>query len=169
MNQTDMAALMLTHNIRAPITGNELTEPTAFNLMFATHIGDGDSATQRRYLRPETAQGIFLNYRRLLQHNGGRLPFAAAQIGTAFRNEIAPRSGLLRVREFTMAEIEHFCAPGDQSHAKFGRVRHLEVRFLSACDQMDGRASTVMGLAEAVASVSEYFICELNILLIRTQ
>ena len=58
------------------------------------------------YLRPETAQGIFVNFSRLLEQNGGKLPFAGAQIGTAFRNEIAPRSGLLRVREFTLAEIE---------------------------------------------------------------
>lgn len=51
-----------------------------------------------RYMRPETAQGIFINFRRLLEFNGGRMPFAAAQIGLAFRNEISPRSGLLRVR-----------------------------------------------------------------------
>ncbi len=63
------------------------------------------------FLRPETAQGIFTNFRRLLEANNNRMPFAAAQIGLAFRNEIAPRSGLLRVREFQMAEIEHFVNP----------------------------------------------------------
>lgn len=72
-----------------------------------------------RFLRPETAQGIFVNFKRLLEFNQGKLPFAAAQIGNSFRNEISPRSGLIRVREFTMAEIEHFCDPQDKSHSKF--------------------------------------------------
>ena len=58
--------------------------------------------------------GIFVNFKRLLEFNQGRLPFAASQIGNAFRNEISPRSGLIRVREFTMAEIEHFYASNNQ-------------------------------------------------------
>jgi glycyl-tRNA synthetase (class II) len=66
------------------------------------------------YLRPETAQGIFVNFKDLLYFNGGRLPFAAAQIGSSYRNEISPRGGLLRVREFTQAEIEHFVNPADK-------------------------------------------------------
>ncbi len=59
----------------------------------------------------------------------GKLPFAAAQIGNSFRNEISPRSGLIRVREFTMAEIEHFCDPSDKSHPKFNDVRDVQVCF----------------------------------------
>ena len=59
-------------------------------------------------------QGIFVNFKDLLYYNGGRLPFAAAQIGNSYRNEISPRAGLLRVREFTQAEIEHFCNPADK-------------------------------------------------------
>ncbi|VDP89208.1 unnamed protein product, partial [Echinostoma caproni] len=78
------------YEMKAPSTNNELTEPQEFNLMF---------------LRPETAQGIFVNFQRLLHFNQGRIPFGAAQIGSAFRNEISPRSGLIRVREFAMAEI----------------------------------------------------------------
>ncbi|MPC33173.1 Glycine--tRNA ligase [Portunus trituberculatus] len=73
------------------------------------------------FLRPETAQGIFVNFKRLLEYNQGKLPFACAQVGNAYRNEISPRSGLLRVREFTMAEIEHFCDPDDKSHPKFAQ------------------------------------------------
>ena len=64
--------------------------------MFKTEIGPSGNLTG--YLRPETAQGMFLNFQRLLDYNGGRMPFAAAQIGLGFRNEIAPRSALLRVR-----------------------------------------------------------------------
>eukprot|EP00456_Euglypha_rotunda_P074059 TRINITY_DN6764_c0_g1_i20.p1 TRINITY_DN6764_c0_g1~~TRINITY_DN6764_c0_g1_i20.p1 ORF type:complete len:295 (-),score=55.46 TRINITY_DN6764_c0_g1_i20:21-842(-) len=92
--------------IVAPETGNDLSDPFPFNLMFASQIGP--TGKFPGYLRPETAQGIFVNFRRLLEYNGGRMPFAAAQVGLAFRNEIAPRAGLLRVREFPLAEIEHF-------------------------------------------------------------
>jgi len=78
------------------------------------------------YLRPETAQGIFVNFRDLLYYNGSKLPFAAAQIGNSYRNEISPRAGLLRVREFTQAEIEHFVNPDDKSHPKFASVQDLQ-------------------------------------------
>eukprot|EP00884_Botryococcus_braunii_P021138 jgi/Botrbrau1/7708/Bobra.0159s0143.1 len=97
------------YGVKAPDTANNLSAPFRFNLMFRTSIGPkGD---QVGYLRPETAQGIFVNFRDLLYYNGNKLPFAAAQIGQSYRNEISPRAGLLRVREFTQAEIEHFATP----------------------------------------------------------
>jgi hypothetical protein len=80
--------------VAAPTTGTVLSEPFPFNLMFPTSIGP--AGNMPGFLRPETAQGIFVNFRRLLTANGGKLPFAAAQIGLAYRNEIAPRGGLLR-------------------------------------------------------------------------
>jgi glycyl-tRNA synthetase len=83
-------------------------------------------------MRPETAQGIFINFRRLLDFNNGRMPFAAAQIGLGFRNEIHPKQGLLRVREFTMAEIEHFVDPDNKEHPKFGRVKEMKIPLFSA-------------------------------------
>ena len=67
----------------------------------------------------------------IYQFEQGKLPFSAAQIGNSFRNEISPRSGLIRVREFTMAEIEHFCDPQDKSHPKFADVRHIPVSAIS--------------------------------------
>jgi glycyl-tRNA synthetase len=72
--------------------------------MFASQIGP--SGHIKGFLRPETAQGIFLAFKRLYDYNNKRLPFAGAQIGTSFRNEISPKNGMLRVREFQMAEIE---------------------------------------------------------------
>jgi glycyl-tRNA synthetase len=95
--------------------GHELSKPFDFNLMFETKIGP--EGTSIGYLRPETAQGLFVNFRRLLDFNGKKMPFAAAQIGLGFRNEIAPRGGLLRVREFwcdnktgtLFAPPVHFC------------------------------------------------------------
>lgn len=107
----------------------KLGKPYPFNLMFKTGLGPGSSVTPPypAYLRPETAQGMFVNFKRLLEQNGGKLPFGAAQLGLGFRNEIAPRNGLLRVREFPMAEIEYFLDPTDKSHAGFKRLSGLEI------------------------------------------
>ena len=75
--------------IKAPDTGNELGEAIPFNLMFSTQIGP--TGTYKGYLRPETAQGIFINFRRLLEYNYGRMPMSVAQLGLGFRNEIHPK------------------------------------------------------------------------------
>ena len=122
------------YGVKAPETGNDISSPFPFNLMFKTSIGPkGDMVG---YLRPETAQGIFVNFRDLLYFNGSKLPFAAAQIGNSYRNEISPRSGLLRVREFTQAEIEHFCNPNDKSHPKFQYIANEEPFLYSRALQM---------------------------------
>lgn len=105
-------------------------------------------------MRPETAQGIFVNFKRLLEYNQGRLPFAAAQIGNAFRNEIAPRSGLLRLREFTMAEIEHFFNPNEKSHPKFPDVAHTKLNFYTRSNQMNNENAEEYSIGEAVDKVS---------------
>jgi len=146
----EMSAVMKKFNVVSPVTGNELSEPIEFNLMFQTHIGP--SGLTKGFLRPETAQGIFVNFKRLLEFNQGRLPFAAAQIGNAFRNEISPRSGLIRVREFTMAEIEHFCDPDDKKHPKFNRVADTEMSLYSANNQMSGKPCEMVKIGDAVAS-----------------
>ena len=90
-----LGELIKKHNIKSP-AGNELTEPVEFNLMFESNIGP--TGQIKGYLRPETAQGHFVNFARLLEFNNGRVPFASAQIGRSFRNEISPKQGLLRVR-----------------------------------------------------------------------
>ncbi|VDM39946.1 unnamed protein product [Toxocara canis] len=144
----DMQAVIKKFHFKSPITGNELTDPIAFNLMFPTVIGPtGDF---KAFLRPETAQGIFVNFKRLLEFNQGKLPFAAAQIGSGFRNEISPRQGLIRVREFTMCEIEHFVDPSDKDHPKFAKVRNYELSLFSACNQMDGRPAETCTIGDAV-------------------
>lgn len=107
-----------------------------------------------RFLRPETAQGIFVNFKRLLEYNQGQLPFAAAQIGSAFRNEIAPKSGLLRVREFTLAEIEHFFDPSDSSHPKFQDVANTKMFFYTANDQLNNLNAKEYSIGDAVERVS---------------
>lgn len=96
MTKNEMQEVLKKFNIKSPLTKNELSEPIEFNLMFGTQVGP--SGLVKGFLRPETAQGIFVNFERLLEFNQDRLPFAAAQVGQAFRNEISPRSGLIRVR-----------------------------------------------------------------------
>ncbi|GAY56994.1 hypothetical protein CUMW_175980 [Citrus unshiu] len=87
-------------------------------------------------MRRETAQDIFVNFKELFFYNGNKLPFAAAQIGQTFRNEISPCQGLIRVCEFTLAEIEHFVAPQDKSHPKFSKVANLEFLMFPREEQM---------------------------------
>ncbi|KAJ8311791.1 hypothetical protein KUTeg_010659 [Tegillarca granosa] len=150
MSKDDMGATLKKYDMKSPITGNDISEPMEFNLMFATSIGP--TGHMKGYLRPETAQGIFVNFKRLLEFHQGKLPFAGAQIGNSFRNEISPRSGLLRVREFTMAEIEHFCDPSNKDHPKFASVADLEVLLYSACNQMDGKPPEKKTIGDAVKS-----------------
>jgi glycyl-tRNA synthetase len=89
----------------------QLTEPRSFNLMFQTYVGAIQTDENLAYLRPETAQGIFVNYRNVLNSTRLKLPFGIAQIGKAFRNEINPRNFTFRSREFEQMEIEFFCHP----------------------------------------------------------
>ncbi|MED6143077.1 hypothetical protein PIB30_003355 [Stylosanthes scabra] len=95
--------------------------------------------------------GIFVNFKDLYYYNGNKLPFAAAQIGQAFRNEISPRQGLLRVREFTLAEIEHFVDPDDKSHPKYKEVSELEFLMFPREEQMSGQSAKRIRLGEAVS------------------
>lgn len=136
------------YSVKAPLTGNDISEPFFFNLMFSTQIGP--SGKEPGYLRPETAQGIFVNFKKLLEYNNGRLPFGGAQIGTAFRNEISPRSGLLRVREFTLAEIEYFIDPSDKDHPKFSEIKDIELNLLTASSQENDQVVVKMPIGEAV-------------------
>jgi len=90
-----------------------LTEPRAFNLMFITYVGALQSEDSKSYLRPETAQGIFLNYKNIIDTTRVKVPFGVAQIGKSFRNEVTPRNFIFRSREFEQMEMEWFCSPDD--------------------------------------------------------
>ena len=91
----------------------ELTEPRPFNLMFKTAIGPVDDGSSYGYLRPETAQAIFTQFKNVVDSTSRKLPFGIAQIGKSFRNEITPRNFIFRVREFEQAELEYFVEPGE--------------------------------------------------------
>ncbi|OEL36924.1 Glycine--tRNA ligase, mitochondrial 1 [Dichanthelium oligosanthes] len=121
LSAEQLGAKIKEYGIVAPDTKNPLSDPYPFNLMFQTSIGP--SGLSPGYMRPETAQGIF----------------------------ISPRQGLLRVREFTLAEIEHFVDPEDKSHPKFGDVSDLEFLMFPREDQMAGRSATRLKLGNAVS------------------
>ena len=92
---------------------SDLTEPRPFNLMFKTSVGPIEDENNFAYLRPETAQQIFTNYKNIVDSTSRSLPFGIAQIGKAFRNEITPRNFIFRVREFEQMELEYFVKPGE--------------------------------------------------------
>lgn len=98
---------------RCPRCGSDdLTAPRAFNLMFKTGVGPVEDGASFAYLRPETAQSIFINFKNIVDSTARQLPFGVAQIGKAFRNEITPRNFVFRVREFEQMELEFFVEPG---------------------------------------------------------
>lgn len=102
-------------SLPSPFTGKffTLTEPREFNLMFDTTVGAIKSDDNKAYLRPETAQGIFLNYKNVVDTMRVKMPFGIAQIGKSFRNEVTPRNYIFRSREFEQMEMEWFCAPDE--------------------------------------------------------
>ena len=97
---------------KCPACGGELTEPRMFNLMFKTFMGPVEDAASVVYLRPETAQGIFVNFQNVLNSTRRKLPFGIAQTGKSFRNEITTGNFIFRMREFEQMEIEYFVKPG---------------------------------------------------------
>ncbi len=102
---------------RCPECGGELTEERPFNLMFKTHQGPIEDGSSSIYLRPETAQGMFVNFSNIMDSRHPKLPFGLAQIGKAFRNEITPGNFTFRTREFEQMEIEYFVRPQDADKA----------------------------------------------------
>ncbi|CVK89199.1 probable glycine--tRNA ligase GRS1 [Fusarium mangiferae] len=137
----ELGELIKKYDLRNPATGVQPAEPVSFNLMFQTSIGP--SSNYPGYLRPETAQGQFLNFAKLLEFNQSQMPFASASIGKSYRNEISPRAGLLRVREFLMAEIEHFVDPeGGKKHHRFHEVEDVELVLLDRDTQLSGKTTT---------------------------
>ena len=119
-----------------------------FNLMFETNIGPGSSSPG--YLRPETAQGIFVEFPQLSEYARNQLPFGVAQIGKAYRNEISPRKSLVRVREFTQAELEHFIDP-EEDEPPLKTVADVTLSLYSGeRQQTDGAGVESMTVGQAV-------------------
>ena len=114
-SQQEMAAFVADHNIGCPTCGkHNWTDIRQFNLMFKTFQGVTEDAKNTVYLRPETAQGIFVNFNNVARTTRKKLPFGVAQVGKSFRNEITPGNFTFRTREFEQMELEFFCKPGTE-------------------------------------------------------
>lgn len=110
-----VAQMMKDNGVVCPKCGSkDFTEPRAFNLMFKTEIGVVEGTGNMVYLRPETAQGIFINFKNIVDNCRQKLPFGVGQIGKSFRNEITPGNFIFRTREFEQMEMEFFCRPGTE-------------------------------------------------------
>jgi glycyl-tRNA synthetase len=110
-----LTAYIEEHNIPCPTCGaHNFTGIRKFNMMFKTHIGVTEDSSTEIYLRPETAQGMFVNFKNILRTTRRKLPFGICQIGKSFRNEITPGNFIFRIREFEQMELEFFCKPGEE-------------------------------------------------------
>jgi len=148
LSAEELTRLIRENGIKCPECGGELSDVWYFNLMFETRIGPyGD---QKGYLRPETAQGMFVNFKRLAHFARGRLPFGVFQIGKAYRNEISPRQGMLRLREFTQAEAEIFFNPDETAHPHFDEVKDEKLRLYPIENQLKNLGEIELTAGEAV-------------------
>ncbi|RLG20343.1 glycine--tRNA ligase, partial [Candidatus Micrarchaeota archaeon] len=128
---------------KCPKCGSKEFRVAWFKLMFETKVGAKGDETG--YLRPETAQGIFVDFPRIFRALGSKLPLGVGQIGKSFRNEIAPRQALMRLREFTQMELEYFFDASEGRHPRFGEVEDRKVRVLTVEQQRkkQGRAKEI--------------------------
>jgi len=130
----DIASLIRDKQVKCPNCGStNLTEPRPFNLMFRTHVGATaeDDPAALVYLRPETAQGIFINFLNVLTTSRRKLPFGIAQIGKSFRNEVTPGNFIFRTREFEQMEMEYFVRPGEDEQAHEEWIENCHQWFVS--------------------------------------
>jgi glycyl-tRNA synthetase len=149
MDNETLAAAIAT--CKCPACGEVLgnVEVYNFNLMFQTSIGPGSQRVG--YLRPETAQGMFVDFTRLLRFYRDKLPFGAVQIGKSYRNEISPRQGMIRLREFTQAEAEIFVHPNEKNHhPSFKRYTSYRMPLLTYTHQQKCEPAVEMSMREAV-------------------
>jgi len=144
----ELSVIIKENNIKCLDCGGELGDVYEFNLMFSTSIGP--DSKRIGYLRPETAQGMFVNFPRLLRFYREKLPFGVTQIGKAYRNEISPRQGVIRLREFTQAEAEIFVDPRDKTHPGFEKIKNNILILYSDPAQSSGQDQIEMSLGNAV-------------------
>ncbi|MCD6402775.1 MAG: glycine--tRNA ligase, partial [Candidatus Aenigmarchaeota archaeon] len=133
----ELTKIIKENDLRCPKCGGELSDVRLFNLMLKTEISPVGG--QIAYLRPETAQNIFTSFQRVYQAMRAKLPFGIAQVGHSFRNEISPRKFIIRLREFTQAEIEMFFDPEDDRCLVFDEVKDVKIPLLTRDAQKAGK------------------------------
>jgi glycyl-tRNA synthetase len=137
LENQELTEILSNQQILCPRCEGHLTHVWSYNLMFQTLIGAKGKKTG--YMRPETAQGIFIPFKRLLRFYRGKLPFGVVQLGKAYRNEISPRQGVIRLREFTQAEAEIFVDPRDKKHPRFHDVaKQMLTLYTADAQEEDG-------------------------------
>lgn len=151
LKKEQLTELIHKHHIKCPECGGELGDVYDFNLMFSTWIGPGQK--KKGYLRPETAQGMFVDFPRLMRFYREKLPFGVTQIGKSYRNEISPRQGVIRLREFTQAEAEVFVNPEYKNkHPNFDAVRNLVLPLYDEDAQLNNGQPKPMTVGDAVGN-----------------
>jgi len=147
--------LIESKGMKCPRCGGDFGKANMFNLMFQTGIG-GERATA--YARPETAQGIFTSFPRIFRNHGTKLPLAVGQVGKSFRNEISPRKGLVRMREFTQMELEYFFNPSEPAYAGFERIsgEKMTMKIGDSLREMD--AAGLVDEKAAANQIMAYFL-----------
>ncbi len=155
------------HSIKCPECGGDLGSVEEFNLMFKTTIGPGSSRVG--YLRPETAQGIFVNYNNLYRYNREKLPLGVIQTGRGYRNEIAPRQGMIRMREFNMMEVELFVDPEDKDWIRFPKIENEMITLVpnTTCEPVEMTVGEAVEKGIIANRVLAYFVYTTKQLLIR--
>lgn len=141
---SEVNKIVVDNDLKCPECEGEFKELKSFNLLFPTKIGADDEKANTAYLRGETAQGMFTNFKQIVDTTRQKVPFGIAQVGKCFRNEIAPRDFLFRCREFTIAEFEYFLHPEkDECPYLEDRHKELKVRLHSAEEQENGGRNLV--------------------------
>jgi glycyl-tRNA synthetase len=145
LGEEQLGKLLKEKDVRCLECKGELTAPRRFNLMFKSSIGAGKGKPV--YLRPETAQGMFVNFSQVYRYGREKLPVGAVQVGRAFRNEISPRQGVIRLREFSQMEAELFMHPDDKTWPRYKGVKHERLTLVPNSGDL-----TTMSLEDAVRS-----------------
>jgi len=147
--------IVIENGIICPKCKGELGHATMFNLMFKTGIG-GEQTTA--FARPETAQGIFTAFQRIFRNHGAKLPLAVAQVGKSFRNEISPRKGLVRMREFTQMELEYFFSPVANGFEGYEQIKDAKLMMRIADKPEQMTAQELVERKIAANQIMAYFL-----------
>jgi len=156
MDPIELTGIIAAKGIKCPKCGGELGETRIFNLMLSTNIGPVEGNTA--YLRPETAQGIFVNFRNICGSTRAKLPFGVAQVGTSYRNEISPRQWLIRLREFRQMEIEMFINPKIDELPKLDRFSSVKIPLLTREAQVKGSEPIELSLEDSLKILPNKFL-----------
>lgn len=144
----ELTEIIKENNISCQNCEGQLAPVKSYNLMFKTEIGV--SGKQTGFMRPETAQGIFIAFKRISRFYKDKLPFGIVQLGKSYRNELSPRQGVIRLREFTQAEAEIFVNPSDKNHENYETIEEYTLSLYSQKEQLDGSKPVEITVKDAI-------------------